>query len=117
MIGMKRRTVLAVNLGVWTMALGSATALAYDATRSPSVARATSEAEPQGDTANAEDGNPVMALETVLYIPEATIIGRVRGESSLIRAPQQPGGIPNVSCDDRRDTDLNSGTAHADVAP
>lgn len=62
---------MAVTLGVWIAALGSAAALAYDATRPVQLAGVMSQPEPQLDTESAAVAAPLS--EVVLYIPEATI--------------------------------------------
>ena len=75
MAAMKRHTAIAVTLGVWIAALGSAATLAYHATRPVHLAGVTSEPEPQTDTESAVAA-PAEELQAVLYIPEATIVAK-----------------------------------------
>jgi hypothetical protein len=86
MIGTEKRTVLFINLGVWIAALGSATAVAYAATRSPSVivtSRPDVQAEQtaQADTASTTGSEPASALQPVMYFSEATIVGSSQQKS------------------------------------
>ncbi len=77
MAAMKRQTALAIALGVWIAALGSAGALAYHATRPAYLAGVTSQPEPQFDTESAVAA-PESDLQAVLYIPQATIVGKAQ---------------------------------------
>jgi hypothetical protein len=77
MAAMKRQPAMAITLGVWIAALGSAAALAYHATRPVQLAGVTSEHEPQFDTESAVEA-PVQELQAVLYIPEATIVAKAQ---------------------------------------
>ena len=77
MATMKRQTAIAVTVGVWTAALCSAAALAYDATRPVHLAGATSQPEPKLDTESAVAA-PAPELQAVLYIPEATIVAKAQ---------------------------------------
>jgi hypothetical protein len=77
MEAMKRQTAIAITFGVWIAALGSAAALAYDATRPVHLAGITLQPEPQTDTESAVAA-PASELQAVLYIPEATIVAKAQ---------------------------------------
>jgi hypothetical protein len=90
MMPMKKRTVLAVTLGVWIAALGSAAALATDLNRPSHFARphvATETSQPGAPLAAAPVARPVAAVDPapeqqpVLVIPTVTIVGSLHPQA------------------------------------
>jgi hypothetical protein len=89
MIHMKMRTAVAVALGGWVAALGSAALLTYDLNRplhsGPHIAEVTLPSEPLPD----DLVEPAAEPEPVLYMPTVTIVGQPRHASA-------PGGARGV---------------------
>lgn len=89
MTSMKRRTAIAVTLGVWIAALGSAGALTYDLERARPVERLTLPLAPPVRAAPA-----VVVLESsiaepqVLYVRTITVVGRVPRRSVVAVTPE-----------------------------
>jgi hypothetical protein len=109
MTSMKRRTAIAVTVGVWLAAVGSAAALTYDLNRPLSFAGVAIEgaATPSG----AEVAAPLAV--PVLYVSTLTRVG------AAPHRPVAPGGrkpiteISQMRCADWRE--LNMGSGHVQV--
>jgi hypothetical protein len=108
---MKKRTVVAITLGAWLAAVGSASALTYELNRPLHLAPATS-AVPGAPHA-AQGGvlqpaaEPPIALESVLHMPLVTIVGPLL-PAVAPEAPAVPGSPPML-CSDWRVLDMGSG--------
>jgi hypothetical protein len=83
---MKKRTAIAVTLGVWIAAVGSAAALTYDLNRPLQLASVAPRRESPFDTANAAVAGPPPE-QSVLYIPDITIVGTAPHRSSMTERP------------------------------
>jgi hypothetical protein len=78
---MKKRTVLAINAGVWLAALTSATAVAFAATRSASVSADAPSLSLETSIECAPASPFVSVLEPTIYMPDDVIVGaRPRAE-------------------------------------
>lgn len=76
MVPIRKRTALAVTLGVWIAALGSAAALTYDLNRTPHLTGVTSQPKMPMTAAPAAVVVPAASeLQPVLSIPTITIVG------------------------------------------
>jgi hypothetical protein len=107
MVPMKKRTALAVTLGVWVAALGSAAALTYDLNHAPRIAQ-HSAPEVNAITFPAAPIVPTAEPQPVLMIPTVTIVARAP------RAPATKAWKPRVDietmhCADWRSLDMGSG--------
>jgi len=81
---MRKRTVGVITLGVWIAGLGSAAALTYDANRPARIAGTGAQVDAPSDTAGAVPLAPEPV--SVLFMPEATIVGKA--------PPTRAGGRP-----------------------
>jgi hypothetical protein len=74
----KKRMMAVITLGVWIAALGSAAALTYNANRPTQVAGGGSQADARRDTVGGAPfaSVPEEELESVLYMPDVTIVGK-----------------------------------------
>ncbi len=73
---MKKRMAIAVTVGVWVAALGSAAALTYDLNRAVHLAGGTPESTvPLPSAEYAAVARPVQE-PPVLYVPTITVVGR-----------------------------------------
>jgi hypothetical protein len=112
MAGVKRRTVLALTVGVWLAAIGSATALTYELNRplSPSATSwtLTSSAVAPSDLRNVTAPEGAQA-QSVLYIPVITIVGQTPRREPLVREPKVARDISKMNCADWRELDMGSG--------
>jgi hypothetical protein len=107
MAGMKYRTALAVTVGVWIAAVGSAVALAYELNRPlHSVDHVSQPAVPTLDATSALVVEP--AQESIVYLPTLTIVGRARA-APVARRTTLPIDIPAMDCVEWRDLDIGSG--------
>ena len=71
-----KRTVLALNAGVWIFALTAATAVAYAASRPPSLPRVVASPDPQVATECAPVASPVVSVSApTVYMPDDAIVG------------------------------------------
>ena len=70
-----KRTVLALNAGVWIFALTAATAVAYAASRPPSLPPVVAGPDPQVATECAPASPVVSVLEPTIYMPDDAIVG------------------------------------------
>jgi len=109
MTSMKRRTAIAVTVGVWVAGLGSAAALTYDLNRPMHLAGARS---PLAKPINAEQAavaEPVLELQPVLYIPTITVVGQLPHGPGVTREPKPAVDISLMHCADWRELDMGSG--------
>jgi hypothetical protein len=83
MTRMKRRTALAVTIGVWVAALGSAAALTYALNRPLHWVGTTSQLGARSGTARAASAEPVSELQSVLYMPTITVVGQAPHHPSI----------------------------------
>ncbi len=73
---LKKRTVLAINVGVWVAALTSATAVAFAASRPASLPQAAPVPDPQTSVECAPAGPFVSSVsEPTIYMPDDVIVG------------------------------------------
>lgn len=90
MTTLKNQAAIAVTVGVWVAALGSAAALTFDLNHAlrwvspPSQPAALTQAE---YPAQAE---PVSEMQSVLYIPEITIVGHAPRDPEAAQGPKAP---------------------------
>jgi hypothetical protein len=105
---MKKHTALAVTVGVWIAALGSAAALTYDLNPTP---RPAPEA-PSGLTATTPKPSlpvkPAAEPSPVLMIPPVTIVAAVP-RAPVAKAAKPPVDITAMHCADWRSLDMGSG--------
>ena len=110
MTNTKRRTAIAVTVGVWVAALGSAAALTYDLNRPLHLAGATSQLAVPINAEQAALAEPVLGLQPVLYIPTITVVGQMpRRPSDVTREPKPAVDISRMRCADWRELDMGSG--------
>jgi hypothetical protein len=112
MMPMKKRTAIAVTVGVWIAAVGSAAALTYDLNRTPQIAKphfANAASHPVIPSSAAPVAFVQPALEQpVLYIPTITIVGTVRRPLDSEK-PVPAADISKMTCTDWRGLDIGSG--------
>jgi hypothetical protein len=114
MVPMKRRTAIAVTVGVWIAALGSAAGLEYDLNGTPHFASAhlanvTSQPATPLAAASQASAPAAAEMQPVLYIPTITIVGSMR---RLVVPEPKPPVAPDISkmqCADWRELDMGSG--------
>ena len=110
MTSTKRRTMIAVTLGVWFAALGSAGALTYDLSRPLSLADATPRLAAAANLDHGAIGVQVPDLSPVLYIPTITVVGQRPHRAAVVTpAPQQATDISHMHCAAWRELDMGSG--------
>jgi hypothetical protein len=108
MTTMKRRTAIAVTVGIWLAAAGSAAALTYDLNRPLHLAKTTSLRAAPVDAMHA--AAPVPEIESVLVIPTITVVGRAPRNRNRTVAPEPKAReISDMVCSDWRDLDMGSG--------
>ncbi|HEY2201144.1 MAG TPA: hypothetical protein VGH56_04605, partial [Solirubrobacteraceae bacterium] len=111
MTPMKKRTMIAITLGAWLAALGSASALTYELSRPLHFAPATSvvPVPPHATLAGvrAPAAAQLPALAPVLYMPPVTIIAP-RLPAAAMKAPVVR-ETPPMLCSDWRVLDMGSG--------
>ena len=107
--------MVALTLGVWVAALGSAAALTYDLNRPLHEHRATSQlvesrlAEMPFDAPRQAVAAPVSEPAPALYIiPTITIVGRTPRRAVPVSDPK-PKDISQMRCAEWRELDLGSG--------
>jgi hypothetical protein len=110
MAGMKKRTAVAVTVGVWVAGLGSAAALTYDLNRPLYYPLTTISrpAVPALDARSATVIEPVQELQSVLYVPTVTIVATIPRPAAVRRATQAV-DISSMHCSEWRDLDMGSG--------
>jgi hypothetical protein len=85
MMKMKKGTAIAVAVGGWVAALGSAAVLSYDLNRPlhsrPPAAQVAPPSRPEPTEAT-EPTEPTAQPEQVLYMPTITIVGQARRPSA-----------------------------------
>jgi hypothetical protein len=109
MTGMKRRTAIAVGVGLWIGGLGSAVALTYDLTRKLPLAGATSQPAAPINASGAALAVPVSGLPPVIYVPTITIVAQGPHRSAVVREPKPVKEIGQMQCADWRELDMGSG--------
>ena len=114
MAPMKKRTAIAVTVGVWMAALGSAAALEYDLNRAPHLSRphlASVTSLPATPLTAAPPAFALLASEVqpVLVIPTITIVGSMRRSVDREPQPVPAVDISNMTCTDWRGLDIGSG--------
>jgi len=108
MKAMKRGTALAVTLGVWVAALGSAAALTYDLNRVPNVAQSPEPAVAVIAPRQAAPVKPAAEPQPVLTIPTVTIVAQApRMPVAKVAKPRVD--ISAMRCSDWRSLDMGSG--------
>lgn len=110
MAGMKKRTAIAVTVGVWVASLGSAAALTYDLNRPLyyPVSTISQRTVPALDTRSGTVVEPVQEVQRVLYVPTVTIVATLRRPPVARRATQAV-DISAMHCSEWRDLDMGSG--------
>ncbi|HWW88580.1 MAG TPA: hypothetical protein VNZ26_33530 [Vicinamibacterales bacterium] len=106
---MKRRTAIAVTVGVWVAAVGSAAALTYDLNRPIHLPGATAQLAVPINAEQAPVAEPVLELQPVLYIPTITVVGQMPHRPGVTREPNPAIDIPWMHCADWRELDMGSG--------
>ena len=111
----KGRTVLALTVGVWLAAIGSAAALTYELNR-PLSGRLSSAASSTVTSSVVAPSNlrrvtapEVAQAQSVLYIPVITIVGQTPRRAPLLRGPNVARDISKMNCADWRELDMGSG--------
>jgi hypothetical protein len=113
MVPMRKRTAVAVTLGVWIAALGSAAALTYDLNSTPNFASVTAQPTTPSATAPVAVARPASKTQTVLVVPTITIVGSIHHSVADTPKPQRPVDIDQMRCADWRE--LNIGSGHVQV--
>ena len=72
---MKKRTLFAINVGVWLAALTTATAVALAASRPASLPTSASSPDSQSASECAPQAPPVVVTQPTIYMPDDTIVG------------------------------------------
>jgi hypothetical protein len=105
MVVMKKRTAIAVTMGVWVAALGSAAALTYELNRPLHWAGVMSQlVAPIRNTAY----GAVAELQPVIYVPTVTVVGTLK-DAARARGPKPTKEISKMHCADWRELDMGSG--------
>jgi hypothetical protein len=100
---------MAVTVGVWVAALGSAAALTYDLNRPMHLAGARSQLAMPINAEQAAVAEPVLELRPVLYIPTITVVGQLPHGPGVTREPKPAVDISRMHCADWRELDMGSG--------
>jgi hypothetical protein len=108
MVPMRKRTAVAVTLGVW-IAAGSAAALTYDRNHTPHFASVTAQPTTPSTAAPAAVARPVSETQPVLFIPTITIVGSIRPSAANALKPERAADISQMRCADWRGLDIGSG--------
>jgi hypothetical protein len=112
MATMKRRTAIAVTVGVWLAAAGSAAALTYDLNRPLHLAKTTLLRAAPVSAMHA--AAPVSEIESVLVIPTITVVGRAprnrdRDRDRAVVPEPKAREFSDMVCSDWRELDMGSG--------
>jgi len=105
---MKKRLAIAVTVGVWLAALGSAAALSYHWNRASHLTSVAEPSAPPLSAAPASFSEPVSESQPVIYVPTLTIRGRPH-EPSTRSSSKQTVGMSEMNCADWRGLDMGSG--------
>jgi hypothetical protein len=109
MIVMKKRTAIAVGVGMWVAAMGSAAALTRELNRPLHWAGGTPNvAAPTSDTPAPAVAQPAAELPPVIYVPAVTVVGTVH-RPILAREPKPAKDIAEMHCADWRGLVMGSG--------
>jgi len=101
--------MMALTLGVWVAALGSAGALIYDLSRPLPSADATPRVAEPANLGHDAIVEQVSELSPVLFIPTITVVGQ-RPLRALVTAGKRPAiDISHMRCADWRELDMGSG--------
>jgi hypothetical protein len=109
MTSRKTRTAIAVSAGVWIAAFGAAAAITYELNRPLHWAGATSKLDEPVTNAHAAIAESRADLQTVLYVPTITLVGRMAHRSAVTQAPKPITEIAEMRCSDWRELDMGSG--------
>ena len=109
MSSMRRRTAIAVGVGAWVAALGSAGALTYDLNRELPLAGASSELAAPVNAAPAVVGEPSSAEPPVLYVSTFTVVGERPSRPVVVDKPKPVTELSQMHCADWRELDMGSG--------
>jgi hypothetical protein len=109
MVPMRKRTAVAVTLGVWIAALGSAAALTYDLNRAPNLASVTAQPTTPSAAAPVAVVRPTSNTQPVLVIPTFTIVGTIHHSVANAPKPERPVDISQMRCADWRELNIGSG--------
>jgi hypothetical protein len=109
MTSMKRRTAIAVGVGLWIGGLGSAGALTYDLSRTLPLAGATSQPAAPISASGAAFAAPVSERQPVIYVPTITIVAQGPRRSAVVGDPKPAKEIGQMQCADWRELDMGSG--------
>jgi hypothetical protein len=90
-------TAMAVTLGTWIAALGTAAALTYDLNH-PLRLRSTAAIEMPSNTTPAGLAEPEATVQSVLYVPAVTIVGRRFLGAAAAPAPTVPEDLSDLPC-------------------
>jgi hypothetical protein len=100
--------MIALTLGVWLAALGSAGALTYDLSRPLLSADATPRLAATAD--HGAIGARVSDLSPVLYVPTITVVAQRPHRAAVVTPVQKPAtDISHMRCADWRELDMGSG--------
>jgi hypothetical protein len=97
-MAMKKRTAVAVTVGVWLAALGSAAALTYNANRPEHIAARGGQADEPSDTADADPAASIPEPEAVVCMPYVTIVGKTQRALASARGPTQSVDSAEMQC-------------------
>lgn len=100
--------MIALTLGVWCAALGSAGALTYNLSRPLPSADETSRPAEQANLGHAAAAESVSELSPALYIPTITVIGKLPHRAIVAPEPK-PLDLRHMHCADWRELDMGSG--------
>jgi hypothetical protein len=100
-------TVIAVTLGVWIAALGSAAALTYDLNRPLKLEVNPPPIEVASNPTRVVSAEPISGVQQVLYLPPITILARYRPVGP--RAQKTFEDLSGQQCTDWRELDMGSG--------
>jgi hypothetical protein len=101
--------MIAVTVGVWVAALGSAGALTYDLSRAVPSAGATSLLAAPVNLGHAATTEQVSELSPALYIPTVTVVGKMPHRAVVTPGPKPATDIFHMRCAEWRELDMGSG--------
>jgi hypothetical protein len=88
---------MAVSLGIWIAALGTAAALTYDLNH-PLRLRSTTAIGMPSNTIPAGLAEPEATVQSVLYVPPVTIVGRRFHGAAAAPAPTSLEDLSDLPC-------------------
>jgi len=100
--------MIALTLGVWCAALGSAGGLSYELSRPLPSADETSRPAVQANLGPTAIAEQVSELSPVLYIPTITVVGKL-AHRAIVAPEPKPLDLCHMRCADWRELDMGSG--------